>query len=166
MNIFIIFLIIAINFILQSTILTYVSIFGVLPNTSLIIIVVIALLKGKKAGGIVGLLIGLLQDIIFSSVIGVNGFIYFFVGYFVGMAENKLSKDNMLIPFIMTAGATVGYHLLYYLFMFFLGHDIAFSVFFKKVVLFEMTYNSLLSILFYKWFSKIFIVPSIRFGSR
>jgi rod shape-determining protein MreD len=159
-------LVIVINFILQSTIFSYIRIFGVLPNTSLIIIVVIALLKGKKTGSIVGLIIGLLQDIIFSPVIGVNGFIYFFIGYFVGLAENKLSKDNMLIPFIMVAGSTVVYHLFYYLFMFFLAHNIFFSDFFKKVVFLEIIYNSLLSILFYKWFSRIFVVPSIRFGRR
>ena len=166
MNILTIFLIIIINFILQSTVLSYFSIFGVLPNTSLIIIVVIALLKGRKAGSIVGLIMGLLQDIIFSPVIGVNAFIYFFIGYFIGMAESKLSKDNALIPFVITIGSTIGYHLFYYLFMFFLGHNLNFSVFFKKVVIFETAYNSLLSILFYKWFSKMFIIPSIRFGRR
>lgn len=166
MNILIIFLIIIINFIFQSTVLPYFSIFGVLPNTSLIIIVVISLLKGRKTGSVVGLLTGLLQDIIFSPVIGVNAFIYFFIGYLVGMAENKLSKDNLLIPFIMTIGATIGYHLFYYLFMFFLGHSINFSIFFRSIVIFEIFYNSLLSILFYKWFSKVFVVPAIRFGRK
>ena len=166
MNILVIFLIIIINFIFQSTILSHINIFGVLPNTSLIIVVVIALLRGRKIGSVAGLLTGLLQDIIFSPVIGVNGFIYFFIGYFVGMTENKLSKDNILIPIIITAGVTISYHLLYYLFMFFLAQSVSFSIFFKKVVLFEMVYNSILSILFYKWFSKMFIVPSIRFRRR
>ncbi|NMB26874.1 MAG: rod shape-determining protein MreD [Tissierellia bacterium] len=166
MNILAIFLIIVINFILQSTILSYFRIFGILPNTSLIIIVVIALLKGRKTGSIIGLIMGLLQDIVFSPVIGVNAFIYFFIGYFIGMAENKLSKDNALIPFVITLGSTIGYHLFYYLFMFFLGHNLNFSVFFKKIVIFETVYNSLLSILFYKWFSKIFIIPSIRFRRK
>jgi len=166
LNIIIYILIIVINFIFQSTLLPYMSVFGVLPNTSIIIIVIIALLKGRKVGSIVGLSMGLLQDIIFSPVIGVNGFIYFFIGYLVGMMESRLSKDNILIPFIMTAAVTIGYHLFYYLFMFFLAYNINFSAFFKKTILLEMVYNSLLSILVYKWFSKIFIVPSIRFGRK
>ena len=166
MNIFTIFSIIVINFILESTILSYFSIFGVLPNTSLIIIGAIALLRGRKTGSIVGLVMGLLQDIVFSPVIGVNAFIYFFIGYSIGMAENNLSKDNALIPFVITIGSTIGYHLLYYFFMFFLGHNINFPVFFKKIVIFEIAYNSLLSILFYKWFSRIFVIPSIRFGKK
>ncbi|SHD77948.1 rod shape-determining protein MreD [Schnuerera ultunensis] len=123
-------LIIIINFILQSTILHYFNIFDVVPNTSLVIIIVIALLRGKKTASIAGLIAGLLQDIIFSPVIGINGFIYFFVGYFVGMAENKLSKDNILIPFIMTLISTICYHLVYYLFMYFLSFNIPFFAFF------------------------------------
>ncbi|CCQ98390.1 conserved membrane hypothetical protein [[Clostridium] ultunense Esp] len=159
-------LIIIINFILQSTILHYFNIFDVVPNTSLVIIIVIALLRGKKTASIAGLIAGLLQDIIFSPVIGINGFIYFFVGYFVGMAENKLSKDNILIPFIMTLISTICYHLVYYLFMYFLSFNIPFFAFFKNVVVIEMLYNSLISIILYKWFSRIFVIPSIRFGRR
>ncbi|MCF6463691.1 rod shape-determining protein MreD [Clostridium sp. Cult1] len=166
MFILITFLIIIINFILQSTILQYFNIFNVVPNTGLVIIVVIALLKGKRAGSIVGLIAGLLQDIIFSPVIGINGFLYFFIGYLVGMTENKLSKDNILIPFIMTLISTICYHLFYYLFMYFLSYNISFLIFFKDVVIIEMLYNSFISIILYKWFSKIFVIPSIRFGRR
>ena len=159
-------LIIVENYILQSTILSHINVFGIIPNTGLIIIVAIALLRGRRTGGIVGLLVGLLQDVMFSPVMGVNGFYIFFVGYFVGMIEDKLSKDNLLIPFIMTAGTTIVYHLLYYMFMYFLGYGIDFSVFFKDVVILETLCNGFISILIYKWFSKIFIVPSIRFGRR
>lgn len=166
MNILIILLVIIINFILQSTIIPYLGILGVVPNTSIIIIVIISLLKGKRTGSITGLLMGLLQDLIFSPIIGVNGFIYFFTGYFVGMLESKLSKDSFLIPFIITIVATIGYHLFYALFMFFLGHNINLIVLFEETVIFEVVYNSLVSILFYKWFSNMFKVPSLKFGKK
>ncbi|NLW22434.1 MAG: rod shape-determining protein MreD [Tissierellia bacterium] len=166
MSVFAIGLIIVVNFIFQSTILPYFNIFDVVPNTSLILIVIISLLKGKKTGSLIGLIIGLLQDIIFSPVIGINGFIYFFVGYLIGMIENKLSKDNVLIPFIMTMGATVGYHLLYYVFMYFLAYNISFYSFFRKVVVIEMICNSLLSLVIYKWFSRKFVTPFMSFKRR
>ena len=160
------FLIIIINFIFQSTILPSLSIFGVVANTGIIIVVLLALIKGKSAGSIVGLLMGLLQDIIFSTVIGVNGIIYFFIGYIVGMTEDKLSKDNILVPIFSTFLSTLFYHLLYYLFMFFLGYSVNFLLFFRQIVLLEMVYNSLLSVLFYKLFTRIFTIPSIRFGKK
>src|SRR5699024_4173712 len=98
LNMIIVLLIIIINFIFQSTILPGLSLFGVVPNTGLIIVVLISLLRGKRIGSIAGLLIGLLQDIIFSTVIGVNAIIFFFIGYIIGMNEGKLAKDNILIP--------------------------------------------------------------------
>lgn len=76
-KIFTIFTIIIINLILQSTILPYLDIMGVVPNTALVIVVIIALSKGKYYGGFFGLFIGLMQDIIFNITIGINGFIYF-----------------------------------------------------------------------------------------
>ena len=77
MKIFLIVLTVIINLIIQSTLIPYFEILGVVPNTALIIVVVLALAKGKYYGGVFGLIIGLLQDIIFSVTIGVNGFIFF-----------------------------------------------------------------------------------------
>lgn len=159
-------LIIIVNFILESTIIHYFNIFGVVPNTALIVTVIIALLKGKNVGSIVGLISGLLQDIIFSPVIGINGFILFFTGFLIGFMEGKLSKDNILIPIMLTLISTIGYHLLYSLFLYFLAYNIPIIAFFKEVVLFEMVYNGVISVLVFKGFSKIFIIPPIRFGKR
>ncbi|WP_072743376.1 rod shape-determining protein MreD [Sporanaerobacter acetigenes] len=163
---FIMFMIVLANFILQSTVFQYLGIFGVIPNTTLIIVVCIAILKGKKVGGVVGVLAGLLQDIIFSTTIGPNAFVYFFIGYFVGMIEQKFYKESSFIPFIFTAISTIVYHGLYFVVIYFLGIKIHFPLFLKNVVLIEILYNSILAIPIYKWFSNIFVVPSIRFGRR
>lgn len=77
MTIILIFLTIILNLVLQSTILPYFEIIGKVPNTGLIIVVIIALAKGRYYGGLFGMLIGLLQDMLFSTTIGVNAIIYF-----------------------------------------------------------------------------------------
>ncbi len=166
MNILVVILTIVINLILETTIIPYFDIFKVVPNTGLVIVVVLAILNGKTAGSIIGLIIGLLQDIMFSPVIGINSFIYFFIGYFVGIAETKLSKDNLLLPIIMTILSTFGYHLTYYIFMFFFRYDISLSKLLKEVVLIEIIYNSLISIPVFKLLSKLFVAPKIRFGKK
>lgn len=163
---FIITLIILVNFIFQSTIFQHIAIMGVIPNTALIIVVCIALLKGEKTGGIVGLCVGLLQDLIFSPTVGVNAFILFFIGYFIGYNENKLYKETLAIPFIFSAIATAIYHLIYYVFMFFLSKSVPFGQFFKNVVLIEIIYNSFLAMPIYRWFSSIFVTPSFTFRRR
>lgn len=166
MSILVLTLTIILNLILQPTIVPYFDIFDVVPNTSLIIVVIIAILNGKKTGAICGLVIGLLQDIMFGVPIGINPFIYFFAGYLIGMAENVLSKESIIFPIIMTILSTIGYHILYYTFTFFLGYEISFVHLMKNVVIIETIYNTLLSIILFRLFSKLSKESSIRFSKK
>lgn len=166
MNIFILLVVVFINFFLQSAIFPYLAVFGVVPNTALLIVIAISLFKGRYYGGFLGLIIGLLQDIVFNPVIGINAFIYFFAGYLVGLVENKLTKDNLLIPVLFSILGVIYYNFSYYVFMYFLSRDIPFLSFAKDVLLIEIIYSSILSIPIYKIFSKIFVTPGIRFGSK
>jgi len=158
-----ILMIIIINFILQSTIFHHIAILGVVPNTALVIIVSLGLLKGEKAGGIAGLLIGFLQDIFFSVAIGANAFVYFFIGYCIGKTEQKVYKESLITPIIFTAISTVAYYLLYYVVMYFLSAKISFGFVFKNRGVVEIIYNGILAIPIYKLFLKMITVPSIKF---
>lgn len=155
-----------INFILQCTILPYFEIFGVVPNTALIIVAVFALAKGRYYGGFYGLVLGLIQDIMYSPVIGINAFILFFVGFFIGYVEDTFARDNIFNPIFFTSLATIGYNILYSLFLYFLSRNISFTTAVKSVFSFEIVYNSIISIGAYKLFQKIFSGPKIRFGKR
>lgn len=166
MTVLIMILIILLNFFLQSAILPYINILGVVPNTALLIVISIALFKGRYYGGFIGLTIGLLQDIVFSPTIGVNAFIYFFIGYLIGSVGNKLTKENIFIPILLSTLCIILYNFSYYVFMFFLSQNIPFLSFAKDVLIIEIIYSGILSIPIYKVFSKIFVVPKIRFGNR
>ncbi|MCQ4923716.1 rod shape-determining protein MreD [Tissierella carlieri] len=166
MIVLILTIVVLLNFFLQSSILPYINILGVVPNTALLIVISIALYKGRFYGGFVGLVIGIVQDIVFSPVIGVNAFIYFFAGYLVGLVENKLTKENIFIPILFSILGTIYYNFSYYVFMFFLSKNIPFLSFAKDILVIETIYNCVLSIPIYKIFSKIFVVPTIRFGNR
>lgn len=163
---FLVALTIIMNFILQGSIFQYFGIFGVVPNTALIIVVIIALAKGKFQGGFFGIVIGLIQDIMFSTTIGINSFIYFVVGYFIGFIEDTFARDNIINPIIFTAISTVFYNITYSLFIYFLTTSITFINAVKSVFSFEVIYNSIVSIFIYKLFQKIFAEPTIRFRKR
>jgi rod shape-determining protein MreD len=157
---------IILNLILQSTILPYFAIMGVVPNTALILVVVIALAKGKRYGSILGLVIGLLQDIIFSLTIGINAFIYFFIGYFIGFIEDTFARDNVINPIIFTALSTIFYNIVYSIFMYFLSRNITFVDAVMSVFSIEIIYNCFVSILIYKLFQILYSEPKIRFNKR
>lgn len=166
MIIFTLALIIILNLVLQSTILPYITIFGFAPNTALIIIVVISLLRGRYYGGFFGLCLGLIQDIIFGTVVGVNALIYFILGYIIGLIQSSLNAENLIIPAICTGIGTIVYNSLYFLLMFFLSKNIPIDIMVKNILSIEILYNSILAIFIYKLFSKFFVVPSLKFGKR
>lgn len=163
MNYIVIFLVVFINFILQSTLLQVIEISGIVPNTSLILVIIFGLLEGKKTGSIVGLLAGIIQDIFFGGVIGVNAFIYSALGWWVGLLDNKVFKDNLFLPFITVAVSTFIYHILYYLFMIFLSIDVSFTVMIKDILLKDVVYSSVVSIFIYRKMLKFYRKPKMRF---
>lgn len=163
MRYFIITIIVLTNFLIESTVLHHLSVFDVTLNTSLIIIVCLALLAGKKTGSVLGLVIGLLEDIVFYDVIGVHALIYFLIGYLVGLTDKKVFKENLFLPFVFTFVSTIAFHIVYYVFMYFLSINIDFINLIKNVVVIEAIFNSLLSIFFYKQFLKLYRQPYISF---
>lgn len=159
-------LIVIANFILQSTIFRYIEILGVMPNTALIIIVSFALLGGKRTGAILGLTIGLLQDIIFCDVIGIYALIYFIIGYTIGSFNTKVFKGNPITPFVFTALSTVFFHLAYHIVMFFFSVDVQLISIIKDVALIEVIYNSILSIFIYNQISKLYMTPRMKLRQK
>lgn len=166
MTIFVLALISLVNFYLQISVFPYISISGVVPNTALILIICISIFKGRYYGSFFGLFIGLIQDILFSSVIGINAFIYFFLGYFIGLMEHRLIRNNIIVPVLFSIGGVIYYNFLYYIFMYFLSRNIPFLSFTKNILLIEIIYTSILSIPIYKAFEYKFREPAISFGNR
>ena len=60
-------LILIVNIVFQSSVLPFFEIRGIIPNTSLIIIMSFALLRGSYEGALIGFFAGLLQDTFFGS---------------------------------------------------------------------------------------------------
>lgn len=166
MEILILLAVVIINLIVQSTILPYIAVFGIVPNTAILIIISVSFSRGKYYGGFTGLFIGLLQDILYGTILGINGFIYFFLGYFLGKLESKISRENIVLPLLISILATVYYHIMRYVFMFFLSMPVSFMSIFSMDLVVEIIYNLVLMIPIYKLFAKIFNTPDIRFGRK
>lgn len=166
MSVYLILLIMLGNIVLESTIINRFTVFGVVPNLTLILIIIVALSRGKRIGSITGLFSGLIIDILFSPAIGINALIYFFIGYLVGMLEQKFSKDNILMPILMTISFTVFYHVTYLLLMFFLNQRVSIDGVLRNKLLIEIVYNSILMIPLYKWLSKHIVLKGMSFSRR
>lgn len=159
-------LILIVNFLFQSTLLKYFSIGTVIPNTALIIIVINAVLKGKYRGSSFGLLAGLLQDMFFSQVIGINALIYFLIGYTVGLLSGKVFKENLVLPTACLLVSTIFYHIMYYLAMIFLSINVDFSVILRSIIIKETIYNVTIGVVVYVIILKIRKKPTVRYRGK
>lgn len=162
----ILFFIFVISFALQSTVFQYISIMGIKPNLMLILIISISLLKDKKVGGYVGLSAGLLQDILFGNVIGINGLIYFLIGYTVGLFNGSMFKGNPLVPFLVTFISTIFSNIMYFIFYYFSSADITFVRMLTNIALIEAIYNSILSVFIFILIRRLYTAPKLSFVKR
>lgn len=148
--------IIIFNLILQSTIFQWLKIYGALPNTALILVVSFSIHIGKNKGAFIGFCIGILQDIIFGRTIGLNALIFMIIGYIIGSMDQKVFKENLLIPFILTIVSTIFYEAVNLLVIFLLGYRIELVNIIKKMLVAGVFYNGLLSLFIYYYVSKLF----------
>ena len=152
----IISIIILFNLILQSTLFQWFKIYDVVPNTSLIIVISFAIYSGRNRGAIIGFFVGILQDIIFGRIIGLGALIFMIIGYLVGLMDQKIFKDNLFVPLVLTALATILYEMVNFLLIFLLGYKIELLNIIKKMLIIEVIYNSIISIIVYYYVSKLF----------
>lgn len=163
MELVIISLIILFNLILQSTFFQWVKICGVFPNTALILVISFAIHSEKNKGAAIGFFIGIFQDIIFGRMVGLNALIFMMIGYWIGLMNQKIFKDNLLIPFILTALITIFYEVINLLPIFLLGYRVELLDITRKISI-GVAYSSIVSLIIYHYISKLFKSGLIKRG--
>ena len=146
------FVIIILGIILQSTFLKFISINNISFNLLLIIVASYGIIRGNAEGAIVGFLIGFLQDVFFGSVIGLYALLYMYIGFFTGYFNRSYYRDRVLLPIMIIAGADLILNLAIYLFTYLFRGRTALGVYLTKIILPEITYTVLASIIVYRLF--------------
>lgn len=152
---FVLFLIIGISFLLQSTVFQAISFAGIVPNLMLIVVSSVGLLRGKKEGLFVGFFCGLLIDIFFGFYLGIYALMYMYVGYVNGFLQKRIFPDDIKLPMFMIAVGDVACNLLVYFFMFFLRGRFHFFYYLGSVILPEFVYTMVVTIFYYLILLKI-----------
>lgn len=146
---------ILISILLQSTICQMISVASIKPNLLIILTVSFGLMRGRKEGMITGFFCGLLTDIFFESIIGFNALIYLLVGYFGGYFYRIFYDDDIKTPLFLISVSDLAYGIIQYGFMFLLRGRIQFFYYLQRVILPEMLYTLILTIVCYRLFYRI-----------
>ncbi|HAP32712.1 MAG TPA: rod shape-determining protein MreD, partial [Firmicutes bacterium] len=66
-----------------------------MPDLLLVMVTCLAFIQGERRGMVLGLLAGLLQDLLFSPAIGFFGLAKMVTAYLVGLASREIYKDQL-----------------------------------------------------------------------
>jgi rod shape-determining protein MreD len=98
---------IALAVVLQSTLLHWVAIRGVIPDLGLIILVYVAIRRGSMTAQLSGFATGVVEDFLSLSPLGFHAFIRTLVGFLYGLTVGSIFVDPILMPVILTIIATL-----------------------------------------------------------
>lgn len=129
------------NIILQTTLLPFLQIAGIQPDTLMILVTCFALLAGSYTGMLTGLFGGLLQDILYSNNIGMNALQYMLIGYLIGLLYEKIFVDRIFVPLFFVFCGSMLRGLIMMIYLYFTRAEVPFHYGFALVILPEAFYT-------------------------
>lgn len=91
-------LIVVILFILDNSIMPLISIGGYYPSLLFVFLCSYSIINGSFEGLILGVFAGILQDIFFTNIFGINAFVNMLIGVLGGYIGRNLFKERIIIP--------------------------------------------------------------------
>ena len=110
--------------ILDNSLIPFFSIKGIYPNLLFVFAIGYSIINGKEEGIKIGVISGLLQDIFFFNVFGVNALVNMFCCFIAGVVGEDIWRDKKLIPTIAMFFITILKFLGVYIVFYFLKIDI------------------------------------------
>lgn len=150
MSTWLIAFVLMLNIILQSTVFQYIAIRGVKPDTAIAIIVALSTFLGKEYGMVIAIAAGMLQDILFAVPVGITALAYMPAAYLIGANNDKIFKENFVVPLAFTAGVTLLKYCVVMFFNYVLGIEIQLLKYINQYLLIELVYNCAVSVVIYK----------------
>ena len=151
----VLFIIIALCFVLQTTLFKSLSFANISPNLLIIAVSSFGFMRGKKEGLWVGFFCGLLIDIFCGKYIGLYALIYMYIGFINGLFQKRFYPDDIKLPMLLIGGSDIVYNLVVYLVMFLFRSRFAIADYFTSIILPEFVYTMVITIFLYYLLLKI-----------
>ena len=113
------------------------------------------MMRGRKEGMLVGFFSGLLLDIVYGSLIGPYALLYMYLGYINGFFHRVYYMEDILLPMLMAGVNDLVYNLVVYIVAYLLRNRLDFPFYLLHVIIPEMVYTMLMTLVLYKPLVKI-----------
>lgn len=144
-----VFIVIAVCFLLQSTVFEALSFASISPNLLIIVTAAFGFMRGKKEGLWIGFFCGLLLDIFYGSFLGFYALIYMYIGYFNGKFRKLFYPEDIKLPLLLIAGSDMVSNFVIYFLRFFFRGKFQIGYYLFHIILPELVYTMLVSIFLY-----------------
>ena len=139
---------------LQINIFNNLTIAGIRPNLFVIFVLFVGLFVNSSVGIVMGVFVGIVLDLMYGKSIGISAVMYCIIGYLGTNFDKNFSKENKFTIILMCAGATMIYEFGYYMLSSFIINFDREYLQFLKILLIEVIYNILLTIIIYPLIQK------------
>jgi rod shape-determining protein MreD len=144
----------------QETVISKISIFGVDADITPLVVMSIGLLCGSMTGAVTGFFIGLMVDTVLVQTLGVTSLLYITIGYWAGRLRELRDPAHGLIPVACGAAATAVTGIGMTVIQFLLGVDAPVSLLLAQQIFLTILVNTLISLPVYLIVRRI-ITPAL-----
>ena len=139
---------------LQANFFSWFTIFGIKPNLFIIYILFIGLFGNRGMGITYGSITGIFLDLLFEEKIGVNLIALSLIGIIATIFDKNFSKDSRITIMFMVFGTTIIFEIISYFTRYILYSVNVEVLNFIKILLVEIVYNILITIVVYPLIQK------------
>lgn len=146
-------------YLLQTTVLEEISVAGIKPNIIILMPVFIGYKYGKIPGILMGFFTGLLLDMMEGSYLGFYALMYLLIGYLNGFVKKIYHKDYTVIPLFLIGISDLTLNLMFFISGFLVRNRLDFFYYLIRIMLPELIYTVVISVLLYKGLDFLFYQP-------
>lgn len=139
---------------LQSNFFNWFTIAGIMPNLFIIFVLFVGLFANKTMGTIYGIILGLFLDLTVGTKVGIYAVCLGAIGFMAGAFDKNFSKDSRITIMFMVFGTTIIFEIISYFTRYILYSVNVEVLNFIKILLVEIVYNILITIVVYPLIQK------------
>lgn len=148
-------LFILVCFVLQSSVFTWLSFAGIIPNLMIILTSAFGFMRGEKEGLLIGFFCGLLSDIFFGEFLGFYALVLMYIGFINGKFSRIFYPEDIKLPIALIVISDISYGLLCYILLFLLRGRLNLPYYFTGIILPEALYTIVITMFLYPLILKV-----------
>ena len=135
---------------METTLFQSINFANISPNLLIVVTSSFGFMRGKKEGMFVGVISGLLFDIMFSDLLGFYTLIYAVLGYLNGFFRKIFYPEDIKLPLILIATSDLLYGNIVWFFMFVLRSKFDYLYYLKNIIIPELIYTIFVTLILYQ----------------